>query len=146
MKKICLYITLALLLGACTEEVLEQNLVVKEDEAIQLPMDAKEGELLIKFDSEMTNLLDETFKSSAVSSRSGIPTTDEILDILGAYHFERVFPIDPRTEARSREAGLHLWYLVRFDENVDLKKAVNQLSQLGEISKVQCNRDRKSVV
>ena len=61
MKKICLYITLALLLGACTEEVLEQNLVVKEDEAIQLPMDAKEGELLIKFDSEMTNLLDETF-------------------------------------------------------------------------------------
>lgn len=140
MKKICLYITLALLLGACTEEVLEQNLVVKEDEAIQLPMDAKEGELLIKFDSEMTNLLDETFKSRAVSSRSGIPTTDEILDILGAYHFERVFPIDPRTEARSREAGLHLWYLVRFDENVDLKKAVNQLSQLGEISKVQCNR------
>ena len=140
MKKICLYITLALLLGACTEEVLEQDLVVKENEAIQLPMDAKEGELLIKFDSEMTNLLDETFKSRSVSSRSGIPTTDEILDILGTYHFERVFPIDPRTEARSREAGLHLWYLVRFDENVDLKKAVNQLSQLGEISKVQCNR------
>ena len=140
MKKICLYITLALLLGACTEEVLEQDLVVKENEAIQLPMDAKEGELLIKFDSEMTNLLDETFKSRSVSSRSGIPTTDEILDILGTYHFERVFPVDPRTEARSREAGLHLWYLVRFDENVDLKKAVNQLSQLGEISKVQCNR------
>lgn len=140
MKKICLYISLALLLGACTEEVLEQDLVVKENEAIQLPMDAKEGELLIKFDSEMTNLLDETFKSRSVSSRSGIPTTDEILDILGAYHFERVFPVDPRTEARSREAGLHLWYLVRFDENVDLKKAVKQLSQLGEISKVQCNR------
>ena len=140
MKNICLYITLALLLGACTDEVLEQNLVVKEDVDIQLPVDAKEGELLIKFDSEMTNLLDETFKSRSVSSRSGIPTTDEILDILGAYHFERVFPVDPRTEARSREAGLHLWYLVRFDENVDLKKAVNQLSQLGEISKVQCNR------
>lgn len=29
-------------------------------------------------------------------TRSGIPSTDEVLDILGAYHFERIFPVDTK--------------------------------------------------
>ena len=72
-------------------------------------------------------------------TRSGIPSTDEVLDILGGYHFERVFPVDSKNEARTRAAGLHLWYLVKFDENVDLHEAARQLSKLGDISHVQCN-------
>lgn len=58
---------------------------------------------------------------------------------MGAYDFERVFPVDSRTEEKSREAGLHLWYLVRFDKNTDLKEAMERLSGLGEISKLQIN-------
>ena len=36
-----------------------------------------------------------------------IPSVDEVLDIAGAYTFERVFPVDKRNEARIRKSGLH---------------------------------------
>ena len=49
-------------------------------------------------------------------TRSGIPSTDEVLEILGGYHFERIFPVDSKNEERTRIAGLHLWYQVKFDE------------------------------
>jgi len=141
MKKYYLYITLfALLFGACSDRFVDQELDLKDTTNVQLPFDAKDGELLIKFDPKMSDVLDQAAVSRSGLSRSGIPSTDEILDILGAYHFERVFPVDEKNEKRTREAGLHLWYLVRFDENMDLQKAVDRLSKLGEISKLQCNR------
>ncbi len=74
-----------------------------------------------------------------MATRSGIPSTDEVLDILGSYSFERVFPVDAKNEARTREAGLHLWYTVKFNKGTDLKAAAKRLQQLGEISKVQTN-------
>lgn len=108
-----------------------------------IPADIVDGEILVKFVPEMTNLLDKAFatrSAGGAATRSGIPSTDEVLEILNAYRFERVFPVDVRTEERTREAGLHLWYKVCFDEGVDVAYAMEQLSRLGEISKMQCNR------
>lgn len=109
---------------------------------ITIPADAEAGELLIKFSPEMSDILDQAQLSktrSGKATRSGIPSTDEVLDILGSYSFERVFPVDANTEARTREAGLHLWYTVKFNKGTDLKAAAERLKQLGEISKVQTN-------
>lgn len=109
---------------------------------ITIPSDAEAGELLIKFAPEMSSILDQTQMSktrSGKATRSGIPSTDEVLDILGSYSFERVFPVDANTEARTREAGLHLWYTVKFDKSTDLKAAAERLKQLGEVTKVQTN-------
>ena len=58
---------------------------------------------------------------------------------MGSYSFTRVFPVDAKTEARTREAGLHLWYTVKFNKGADLKAAAERLNQFGEISKVQTN-------
>ena len=109
---------------------------------ITIPSDAEAGELLIKFAPEMSSILDQAQMSktrSGKATRSGIPSTDEVLDILGSYSFERVFPVDANTEARTREAGLHLWYTVKFDKSTDLKAAAKRLKQLGEVTKVQTN-------
>lgn len=109
---------------------------------ITIPSDAEAGELLIKFAPEMSSILDQAQMSKTRSgkvTRSGIPSTDEVLDILGSYSFERVFPVDANTEARTREAGLHLWYTVKFDKSTDLKAAAERLKQLGEVTKVQTN-------
>ena len=109
---------------------------------ITIPADAEAGELLIKFSPEMSDILDQAQLSktrAGKATRSGIPSTDEVLDILGSYSFERVFPVDANTEARTREAGLHLWYTVKFNKGTDLKAAAERLKQLGEISKVQTN-------
>ena len=134
--------TFALLAGACSDNDLNDDApVVPVTPDIVIPEGAAEGELLVKFVPEMTEILDHTMKIRAVgaSTRSGIPSTDEVLSILGAYDFERVFPVNSRTEEKSREAGLHLWYLVRFDKGTDLKEAMGKLSKLGEISKLQIN-------
>lgn len=109
---------------------------------ITIPADAEAGELLIKFSPEMSDILDQAQLGktrAGKATRSGIPSTDEVLDILGSYSFERVFPVDANTEARTREAGLHLWYTVKFNKGTDLKAAAERLKQLGEISKVQTN-------
>lgn len=132
----------ALLAGACQDDALTEQSTPANKAETTVPAEANEGELLVKFVPEMTEILDRVAqtRSSGAATRSGIPSTDEVLDILGAYDFERVFPINPKTEEKTREAGLHLWYLVRFDKNTDLKQAMERISQLGEVSKVQCNR------
>ena len=145
MKKNFLYTALfALMLASCSEqEVIEQPSTPTGGTEVQLPADVTSGELLIKFDPQMTDILDRTLKvttrSGGAMTRSGIPSTDEVLDILGAYHFERIFPVDVKNEERTRSAGLHLWYRVKFDENTDLKEAAGRLAKLGEVAKVQAN-------
>ena len=127
--------------GACYNE---ESIIIPSDnptKPVTLPEDATQGEVIIKFKAEMEAILDATMtRSGGVATRSGIPSTDEVLDILGAYHFERVFPVDSRHEERTRQNGLHLWYIVKFDPEEDLESAIERLSQLGEVDKLQCNR------
>ena len=122
----------------------EESIIIPSDnptKPVILPEDATQGEVIIKFKAEMEAILDATMtRSGGVATRSGIPSTDEVLEILNAYHFERVFPVDNRHEERTRENGLHLWYIVRFNPEEDLASAIERLSQLGEVDKLQCNR------
>lgn len=142
MKKNYFYIALvALALTGCADNLPTVDTPEGKPD-ITIPADAEAGELLIKFSPEMSDILDQAQLSktrSGKATRSGIPSTDEVLAILGSYSFERVFPVDANTEARTRQAGLHLWYTVKFDKGTDLKAAVERLKQLGEISKVQTN-------
>lgn len=142
MKKKFFYIAMvALALTGCSDSL---STIGSSDgnSEITIPADAEAGELLIKFSPEMSDILDQAQLSkprAGKATRSGIPSTDEVLDILGSYSFERVFPVDANTEARTSEAGLHLWYTVKFNKGTDLKTAAERLKQLGEISKVQTN-------
>lgn len=150
MKRTYIYaLVIGLFVSACNDtEFVVQNGAVSDQEDIFIPEGAEEGELLIKFVPEMTSILDQIAEEAAankVLTRSGIPSTDEVLRILGGYELERVFPVDPRHEERARANGMHLWYIVRFDRNTDLKVAISSLKQLGEVSKIQCNTTLKRV-
>ena len=148
MKRHLIYaLFIGLFVTACNDiELPVQQGVETETTDIFIPEDATEGELLIKFVPEMTDVLDQMAETAAPTmTRSGIPSTDEVLRILGGYELERVFPVDPRHEERARANGMHLWYIVRFDKNTDLKVAVSSLRQLGEVSKIQCNTTLKRV-
>ena len=142
MRKIIACIATLPLIVACSNEVDIMQPDTNKDTQVVIPTDATPGEVIIKFSPEMEDILASTMtRSHGVATRSGIPTTDEVLDILGAYSFEPVFPVDARHEARTHEAGLHLWYIVRFDEGEDLQRALQRLSLLGEVDKLQCNRE-----
>lgn len=143
MRKTLIIASLLLAVGCVKDDMVVLS-PEQTDNTIVIPVDANLGEAIIKFKPEMEDILDQTMtRSGGEATRSGIPSTDEVLDILGAYSFERVFPVDPRHEERTREAGLHLWYIVRFDESENIGEAFARLSKLGEVDKLQCNRQLK---
>ena len=74
-----------------------------------------EGELLVKFTPEVADIIAEAgIATRGGVTRSSVPSVDEVLEIVGAYHLERLFPVDERTEERTHESGLDRWYIVRF--------------------------------
>lgn len=115
----------------CEAEPVEEEISIKDA--------AVKGELLVKFIPEVAEILE----SHAYMTKAGIPSVDEILEIAGAYEFERVFPVDSRHEDRTREAGLHLWYIVRFDEGGDIEEIGKKLASLGQVSGVEYNHTIK---
>lgn len=143
MNSVFKYLTLgalSLMVVSCVKDIERIEPTEQTRPAIIAGEDAAAGEIIIKFKPEMEEILAAEFtRSGGKATRSGIPSTDEVLDILGAYSFERVFPVDERHEERTREAGLHMWYIVRFDEGEDLCTAYERLAQLGEIEKLQYN-------
>lgn len=112
---------------------------------VNIPDGAVSGELFIKFKPEVEDVLDKAnaLSRSGRMSRSSIPSVDEILDIAGAYEFQRVFPVDKRHEDRTRKCGLHLWYLVKFDESMDVRKVAEDMSKLAEVATVEYNHTIK---
>lgn len=96
----------------------------------------------MKFAPYVSDILDREgiTRSGGPATRSGILSVDEILDIVGGYEIERVFPVDPRNEERTRESELHLWYVVRFGEEYTAAEVAERFSALGEVQHVSVNR------
>ena len=100
--------------------------------------DVVPGQLLVRFDARVEDVLEQ-----AGVTKSGVLSVDEILALVDGYHIERVFPVDPRSEAKARENGLHLWYVVKFNPEYDVEKVASDLAKLGEVNRVEFNRTLK---
>lgn len=133
MKKNIKYILPALIAFAfcsCQKEPQEEVIYAKDA--------AVKGELLVKFTADLADIIEDSYPTKA-----GIGEVDAIFEAIGAYEFERVFPVDTRHEARTRQAGLHQWYVVRFDSALDLTEVAGRLAALGAVSGVQYNHTIK---
>ena len=104
---------------------------------INSPRSAEAGKLLIKFDNKAT-LAFERAKCNDIT-RSNIEALNVALANIGAISIERLFQIDERHEERTRKAGLHRWYVLSFDNEVELEKAAKALANISEVEKVQYN-------
>ena len=143
-----IYITAAVLMTAFTAcNVAESDVALEQPKTPELTEDVLSGQLLVRFDPSVSDILDKAgvTKSGPMMpmTRSGVLSVDEILDLVNGYQIERVFPIDVRTEDKARKEGLHLWYVVRFSEDYPVEKVASDLSQLGEVSRVEFNRTLK---
>ena len=139
---------LALGLNACSVEGPGMGETPAAQEKMpQMSEDVVSGELLVRFDARVSAILENAglTKSgiNAPATRSGVLSVDEILSLVEGYEIERVFPVDVRTEDKAREAGLHLWYIVRFSEEASVEKVAADLAQLGEVNRVAYNRTLK---
>ena len=146
MKRIYRLLAVALVAGAaaCTTENLDD--AAPRTPIINTDENAIEGEILVKFRPEISALLDRAqtrATRAGVVTRTDITTVDELMRVIGGYELERVFPVDSRNEDRTRASGLHLWYIVRFDKSNEVGKVAEELARLGEVSKVEFNREIK---
>ena len=149
MKKIIYVLASALAAGliSCSVEGPDASLPSDEQQLPQMSADVLSGQLLVRFDARVSDILDKAglTKSgpSAPMTRSGVLGVDEILELVDGYQIERVFPVDVRSEEKARQEGLHLWYVVRFSEDHSVEKVAADLSKLGEVSRVEYNRTLK---
>lgn len=149
MRKFIYIMASALLAGLTACSVDDQTGVADSSESKmpQVAADAVPGQLLVRFDARVSEILDKAglTKSgpSNSMSRSGILSVDEILETVKGYEIERVFPVDSRSEEKAREEGLHLWYVVRFDQTHPVEDVAASLSKLGEVSRVEYNHTLK---
>ena len=132
-------------LSACSLD--EPVTGVEPQKVSPVSADAVAGELLVRFDEGVSEILDKagliTKSGEASATRSGVLSVDEVLDLVEGYQIERVFPVDARSEAKVRQDGLHLWYVVRFSDEHPVEKVAADLAQLGEVSRVEFNRTLK---
>lgn len=110
-RRLVLFSAAILLLAGCDKAV------VIEKENVQLPeeqvAEPVPGIMMVKMDSELKELQH------------------------GPYTFKPAFKVGGKFEKRHREAGLHLWYQVRFDSEIPLTKASADLSTLDDVKVVE---------
>ena len=145
-----IFIIPTILLAGLTACSLDEHKVSVEQNSLvtpELSSDVVEGQLLVRFDASVSEVLEKAGLTKSgpkmPMKRSGVLSVDEILDLVEGYQIERVFPVDVRSEAKAREEGLHLWYVIRFSENYSVDKVAADLSKLGEVSRVEYNRTLK---
>ncbi len=148
MKNKIYVIALALLMVGCTKDVsIDSNMSVDTAQQATIynsPLNAQQGEILVKFRSSASPLLDlsagTTRSAKMEMTRSGISTVDTQLDNIEALSLKRVFPITENREELTRENNLHLWYVVEFDKSLDLAEVANILALSPDIEIVEFSR------
>lgn len=142
-----------LMLAACTSDpfqespdAVDQAATIAEAKICNSSENAFKGKLIAKFNDEAIPALEQAASRYAATrsamTRSGIESLDEILAAIHVTSIERVFPVGKK-EARTREAGLHKWYILEFDKEQDLDEAARMLAGVAEISKIQFSLERK---
>lgn len=134
-------------LAACSVEGPHSIVENPENNLPQMSEGVVSGELLVCFSKHVSDVLEKEgltkSRTDAPMTRSGLMRVDEILDLVDGYEIERVFPVDSRREDKAREAGLHLWYVVRFSDEHSVESVAEKLSKLGEVSRIEYNRELK---
>lgn len=100
----------------------------------------QQGVVKVKFDPSMTTTLSQMqIRTRGTTFSTGISTLDKAVGTLRATHMERLIPesSNPQLEAKHRKAGLHLWYIIEFDTNVDVNTAIQTLKSVQGVKKVE---------
>lgn len=137
LKNIIIATATACLTASCNITAPETGL---DSQSPEMTDDVLSGQLLVRFDASVADILSEAGLTKSASTKSGVTSVDEVLSILDGCTLERVFPVDSRREDKTVQTGLNLWYVVRFSEDVSVEELAMRLSALGEVSRVEYNR------
>ncbi len=140
MKKLLLILSLALFMASCTSEPYDP--IPEQDPTVDRVVgfkdsDVVQGKIVFKFTPDVAAGM-ETRSHTDRSVLTGFTMIDEISARIGAVEMKPLFNnLGGKFEKRQREAGLHLWYEMTFDESIPVTKAVPQFSDIEGIEVVE---------
>jgi subtilisin family serine protease len=108
------------------------NLVAKK--ILNSANSAIDGELILYVSDEAV----EQFAAAQCATRSGNVEFDALADEFGAVSIEQVFNMTVDTE-RKMAAGLHRWFVVKFDEGSNVEAVARKFASLDVVKRVQFN-------
>ena len=138
IKFYCALSLVALAFAQCTKDFTNdlfvgESLNPSATKIINTSRSAIEGRLLVKFNDSAALAFENGTRSGNGVTRSNIAPLNDILLDIDAVSIERLFPVDVRHEERAREAGMHLWYIVKFGKEQSLDKVAQALAEIGEV-------------
>lgn len=141
MKKL-IYAVLMVAVAACTRDLTTDVTVADgaaEGAASKILFtsdDAARGQIIVCFADAADATLSRVATRSG-ATRTGVEGVDAVLTRVGGYSVKPLFNITEKNEAKVRAAGMHLWYVLRFDESADLDAVAASLAEVDEVTRVQ---------
>lgn len=110
----------ALLVCSCSVTEQESQPVSREDTAI-VSKTFVPGRAEIKFTPQMGEMVESNGDEASVVTKS--PGLNSLMKEFGVTSIKRLFPDAGEYEERTRREGLHLWYVIEYDQNANPTKA-----------------------
>lgn len=141
MKQLYILLFALLALSGCvshTEDISVGEMdEISATKIINSSNSASTGSLILYLSDEAVASFERSRGTSV--TRSNIEPLNNILCDIRATKIERVFAEVPRHEEEARAMGLHRWYIVEFDNEVDVEAAAKRLCKIGEVEHIQYN-------
>ncbi len=142
-RKSILYFVILTLFLACEEDKINVNPTVNDDSGITKSEytpaltnpNVKKGIIRVKLSKKIGDKISLTTQNSIV--QSNVTPLNTLLSNIKATGMKRLFPYAGKFEERTRREGLHLWYVVKFDENVLVANALSEANRLKDIETVE---------
>ncbi len=125
-----------------TDQIPDHVTVVGKDS----PADAMEqGEIILKLTPDFADQLEkQTGEDGTVDVDKVLPLT-RAAGVLAVTEARRLFPYAGKFEERTRNEGLHLWYVVKFDESQPLTRAAVEFGNIEGVTVIEYNPKIKIV-
>lgn len=93
---------------------------------------ASKGELILYVDDATA----QKWMNAKEATRSGNAALDQVAEELGAESIEQLFNLSINAEKKI-ERGMHRWFIVKFDAELNIDQAATKYAELSEVSRVQ---------
>lgn len=110
---------------------------VKESESPMSDGAYNPGVMKVRLTPEFATVVEGNTAEDGTVQTKSVKSMSYALEDLGIVSMTRLFPEAGRFEERTRAAGLHLWYVVTFDESKSLTKAFNDLRDIPGVDYVE---------
>ena len=132
-----LVVATALTLGmACVQDPEMETVKLSETSIeakfVNTSEDASKGELLLYVDDATA----QKWMNAKEATRSGNAALDQVAEELGAESIEQLFNLSINAEKKI-ERGMHRWFIVKFDAELNIDQAATKYAELSEVSRVQ---------